>query len=135
MQLPRQPQRQVKQPRKRRAAVPGRPRLESILQNLRIARADGIVGQAKRLGILCHVRLAAIDDIRSRFTAGIFQHLGDDERKTLREQQAQEAAVELPQSVLHSIWSGQLLLPRRGVPGFIVREQSVDEQRVDGNGN
>ena len=131
MQFPTQPQRQVKQARERRAAVPRRPRPEPIFQKRRVARADVVGRETKRKRIVGFSRLAPIDDIRSRFPTGVFQRLGDDKRETLRQQQAQKAAVELPQSILQPVRARQLPLPRHGILRLVVREESIDQQSID----
>lgn len=74
----------------------GRPRAEPVLNQHRIALADRIVGETEWGRIVSSVWFAAIDDVGAWFSAGVLQHLGDDERQTLGQDQAEDAAVQFP---------------------------------------
>lgn len=61
-----------------------RPRSKSILENDRIARADGGIGQSISRGIVtAQAWLTAIDQIGAGLTARILQGLRDDKRQSL----------------------------------------------------
>lgn len=93
-------------------------------------RADGIIREAK-LGLLEGPGLAPVDQVRSRLTARILQCAGDDECRSLGQHQPEDAAVELPQAVLEPVLAHQLPLSRRNVDRLAVREQPVQDDRVD----
>jgi hypothetical protein len=76
-------------------------------------------------------RLAPIDQVRPGFAAGILEDLGDHKGQSLRQQQAQDSTIHLPQTVLPSPRAPQLALPRDWVLGLVVGEQPIDEESVD----
>lgn len=93
-------------------------------------RADSIIREAK-LRLLEGPGLAPVDQVRSRLTARILQCTGDDERCSLGQHQPEDAAVELPQPVLEPVLAHQPPLSRRNVDRLAVREQPVQDNRVD----
>lgn len=93
-------------------------------------RADSIVRQAK-LRLLEGPGLAPVDQVRTRLTACILQRTGDNECCSLGQHQPEDAAVELPQPVLEPVLAHQLPLSRRNVDRLAVREQPVQDDRVD----
>lgn len=108
------------------------PGTKAILDDFRVASADGRIRQAVHGRIrTSRPRLTPIDDIRSGFPTRVLQGLGNQERQTLRKQQAQEAAVELPQPILHPIRTRQFAFAAHGILRFVMRKQPIHQERVD----
>lgn len=113
--------------------MPRRPRLKPIFQQVRIPSTDTVIRQPKRHAVLTPRRgFTPINNIRPWLAARILQCLGNNKRKSLRQDEAQEPAVELPQSILPPVRPRELPLSCR-LHGLVMREQPVDEQCVDGD--
>lgn len=76
-------------------------------------------------------RLTPIDNIRPRLPTRILQHLGNDKSQSLREQQAQDPTIHLPQPILPPPWPAQLALAGDRVLRLVVREEAIEEEGVD----
>lgn len=78
---------------------------------MRVARTNGGVRQSVRLEIRApRSRLTPINQIRSWLAARSLQGLRNDKGETLREQQAQNPTVHLPQTILPPPGTAQLAL-------------------------
>lgn len=74
--------------------------------------ADGRIGKAIDWQVLTsRSGLTAIDQVRPRFPAGIFQRLRDYKGQTLRKQQTQYPTIQLPQAIFHAVGARQLAPP------------------------
>lgn len=76
-------------------------------------------------------RLTPINNIRPRLSTRILQHLGNNKRQTLREQEAQNPTIHLPQTILPPPWPAQLALAGDRVLRLVVREEAIEEEGVD----
>lgn len=79
--------------------------------------------------------LAPVNQIGSGLPTGVLQHLRDDERESLRQEQTQNSTIQFPQPILPSIPARQLPPPRRRFLGrrLVVRKEAIDDEGIDGD--